>query len=731
MSKLLSRRLCLTTAIALTMASPALAQTETALDELVVTAQKREQNMQDVPISMSVVTGEQIADYHQTDLHDLMNSVPNVYVQRLNAADVVYIRGFGSAPANFAFDQSVSMYKDGIYAGRGKQFEAPFFDIERVEVLRGPQGALFGKNTPAGAISIVTAGPTRTFQGRVAGAYNFDLDGTEISGFVSGPLSETLSARLAVKFLDQDGWIHNVNTGYNDPRKKQRLARASLRYEPTDTVDVTAKLEYSDSQVRGANIVLAPPNAAGPITTVRYSDGNPFGYPEANKVRSTNGSVVANFAWRDHTVTSVTGYSHYDAERTNVYSTDVPALYSNRMPEEFRQVSQEVRLLSPVGQRLEYVVGAYVDRSTYDLGYYLAYNMLGGTLAGRQHSEFEQTAKTYSLFGQGTFNVTDDLRLIGSLRWTQTDKKGAYDTYLDAGRPQRAITSARGKLSEDYLDPSVTVQYDLTEAIMFYAVYGRGSKSGGFVSNSFGTVDSTFIFKPEKSTNYEAGIKSTLDDGRVVLNVSVYDTTFKDLQSSIYDPTISAFVTKNAAQASSRGVEAVFLWQPVTSLKITASGAYQDAKYDDFPGSTCLARQPVTACNPANPASIAANNIAGAPLTYSSKWTGNLQVAHKAALTEDLQLTSAVGLAYRSKYYNADNQSTVYGIQKGYTKVDARLALGHADSGWEVALVGKNLTDERTYNFSFLLPAPLTADPRVHKFLDEPRTILLEASLEF
>lgn len=710
---------------------------DASVAEVLVTAQKREQKLQDVPISMSVVTGQQMADFHAKDLKDLALSVPNLFVERLNAADVIYIRGFGSAPSNFAFDQSVSMYQDGVYAGRGKQFEAPFFDIERIEVLRGPQGALFGKNTPAGAISVVTAGPTATFQGGLDANYNFNLDGVEASGFISGPITDKLSARLAVKGLDLGGYVPNRTTGKDDPRRKQGLARLTLRYEASPDLDFTAKLEHSDVHVLGANIVLASTTVPGQVTKDRFADGNPFGHAEAENIYANAASLTANYRFGDYTLTSVTGYSTFGANRSNAYSRDVPAIYVNRIIEHFKQFSQEVRLLSPSDRRLEYLIGAYYDWSDYDLGYPKIYNLGGGAVAGSITSDFTQRAKTYSVFGQGTFHVTDELRAIGSLRYSRTEKTGHFETYLIRGAPLGRITTADGDIGEDTVDPSITLQYDVAPDIMAYATYARGSKSGGFVSNTVGTVDSTFIFNPERSTNYEAGVKSSFFDNRLVANVSLYYLEFSDLQTSVYDPSLNppAFVTKNAAKARSKGVEAAVTWKPARDLQINWSGAYQEANYKDFPGANCLARQPLSVCNPAAPAgapnSVANNNLAGAPLTFSSKWSGAAQIQHTAALGDDLELTTTGAVNYRSRYYNSDDQSPIYGTQPGYAKVDLRVQLSDVDERWKLALVGKNLTNKRTYSFAFAWPASLTNFPTAHKVLDETRTFAIEGGFRF
>jgi iron complex outermembrane receptor protein len=266
---------------------------------------------------------------------------------------------------------------------------------------------------------------------------------------------------------------------------------------------------------------------------------------------------------------------------------------------------------------------------------------------------------------------------------------------------------------------------------MVYATYGRGSKSGGFVSNTYGTTDATFAYQPEKSENYEAGIKSTLADGRLVLNVSVYDTKFKDLQVSVYNPTLSVYQTGNAASASSKGVEGSAAWYPIDNLDFTLAAAYQDAEYDDYPGAACLATQSLAECDPAVPASIAANNIKGAPLPYTSKFSFSGQGHYRMELPGEIALDTTVAISGRSKYFDSDNESPLFGRQKGYAKIDARIQYAPNDEHWHVALVGKNLTNEKTTGSAFNLPAPITPVPRAILYLEETRNIAIEAGVKF
>ena len=209
---------------------------------IVVTAQKREQDIQDVPISMSVVGGEQLADMGIKDFNELDRYVPNLYVQTTPGNNAFYIRGIGSQPGNLAFEQTVGLFVDGIYGGHARQFQAPFLDVERIEVLRGPQGALVGKNTSAGAISVVSAKPTRDFRGQIDASYEFELGGGRLFGMVSGPVSDLVSVRLAGQYEKSDGYVRNLIQGGNETKREAWFGRASVLLDSGGPVDVLVKV---------------------------------------------------------------------------------------------------------------------------------------------------------------------------------------------------------------------------------------------------------------------------------------------------------------------------------------------------------------------------------------------------------------------------------------------------------------------------------------------------------
>ena len=731
--------------ITVAASSAAIAQeTSGTVETVTVTAQKRAEDVQKVPISMTVISGASLEQFHQSDLHSIMNTIPNLFVLQSGVDDTVAIRGFGSGPNNIGFDQEVSIYEDGIYGGRSAQFMEPFFDVDHVEVLRGPQGALFGKNTAAGAVSIITAGPTEDFEGSATASYNFIESGVDTSAYVSGPVADDLGARLAVKFLDQDGFIKNLATGKDDPQTEDMLARLTLKFEPTSNFDVTGKVEYNNTQVQGGINVSGPLNALVSPPDTRYLPNpvGPFGETEGNGVIATNSSVTANYHFDGLTLTSISGYSEFTTHRLSAYDQTLPgggitgSPFVNGFPERFNQESEELRLLSPTGQSFEYVVGAYVDAADYNLYQFRDYNF-GGGFAGQDHTNFKQHSSTYSVFAEATYHIEDDLRVIGSLRYSNTSKDGGFTSGITFGAglagPPSAYTSANGQIDEGSLDPSLTVQYDASKNIMFYATYAQGSKSGGFVSNTYGTTDADFTFKPEKSTNYEVGMKGTFLDGRLVANGTLFNMKFKDLQESAFDSTIESFVTNNAGSATSRGFEGTLTWLPIDTLELSSSFAYLEAKYDNYKGAACLALDPISVCNPAdsNPAdpnSVVNHNIAGLPLLYASKWTGNVQAHHTLPISDNLQVDTTLVASLRTKYFDSTDYDPNYGIQPTYVKLDARVQLGASDGKWDVAVVGKNLTDQLTVGSALAYPLGVE---RAIKWLDEGRSVAIEGTIRF
>ena len=426
------------------------------LEEVIVTATKRAAGMQDVPIALSVMSGERIAEQGIGSLEDLAVFMPNVHIAEGSSSDSIFIRGIGSG-INFGFEQSVGTFIDGIYFGRAQSSRSAFVDVERVEILKGSQSTLFGKNTIAGAINITTAKPSDEFEGSIELNAEAEFGGQSGTLTLSGPITDNFGARFVIKSEKSDGWMDNRAIGADEQEKDDLVARITLAWLPTDDLDVTFKYESGTSDTTGTNEVIsvATPAAAAFYTTAdsNFAQNSGFGY---DKSEATFGSprrgeafhdsdwdistLTVEWALGEHTLKSITGYVDYGFEtaRDSDYSA-ILGIHRER-DESHKQFTQEFLLTSPLSDTFEYLAGLYYqdeelehDRLTdVDLSNFLAAGVPlpdpGGLVSsggadGTGINTFNQDAQTLSVFFQGTFHLRDTLRLIAGIRYSEDEKE--------------------------------------------------------------------------------------------------------------------------------------------------------------------------------------------------------------------------------------------------------------------------------------------------------------------
>ena len=700
------------------------------LFEVTVTAQKRAQSLQDVPISMAVIDGEELANRSIKNFEEFSALVPNFTVVRTPGANAIFMRGIGSGPGSPSLDQSVVMFVDGIYGGRSRQFMAPFLDVERVEVLRGPQGALVGKNTSAGAVSIVSAKPTDTFEGQVAAEYDFDLKGPTLTGVVSGPVSDSLSLRLAAKYQDIDGYIRNTLANRDETLRNEKSGRLTAVYE-AGNFTITGKAEVARLQLDGTPLQVTS-NRLGRYLDYTKEMLSSLG-PDFDTNDSNTGVVTVDWRLGEHTLTSITGYSEYETRQgvdADFFERD---LAYSRFDENFSQTSQEIRLLSPTGGTLEYVVGAYWHHN--DL---LETRTTATTFApaGNTIRYFDQGSSTVSAYTQATWNFSPQFAAVLGLRYTKEDKDASYRRVAGA----TAIATGTGTvqanfadtLSENEVDPALSLQWRPTSDRMLFASYSQGSKSGGFQGAIANATPAAFEFKPETSESIELGFKQSLG-GNGYIDIVAFDTTYQDLQVSVALPTTAtgstfAFYTGNAGEASAKGVESTGAYRFNENFRVSGSLAYTDAKFDDYVDGPCATGQA-----PTNPARGSCNNT-NVGLPFAPEWSGNVTATWVQDIGSSMELDLSVTANFRSEYRAEFTNDPLF-VQGGYTKYDARIGLTIGDA-WEVALLGRNLTDKKT--FSFATAAALANNPALGispdarmQVVDMPRTIALQARYNF
>ena len=765
---------------ALTGVFPALASAQgNILEEVIVTAQKREQSLQDVPISVAVTSGEDIEKQSLTDLGELAAQTPNIIISDAPASDQLYIRGVGSS-INGGFEQSVGTFVDGIYHGRSRYSRGVLFDVERVELLRGPQSTYFGNNAIAGALNVITRKPGDEFEGYVNVLFEPDDGERSVELAMGGPVTDTLGIRVASKIYGMSGFVRDFHSGVQGPDLDDKLIRATVAWNPTDTFDATFKAEIAESDgTRNPHFQLfnCPPAggfpgpgggcaaALGAFGTLNDElDTIGADTPGEFTAAHTREYVLTlNLDMLNHTITSITGYSNYDYRQGfDGDSVPLPLLGVN-FNEDFEQYSQELRITSPTGNRFEYIAGFYWQTS--DLfnqnkiyadivSPLLLFSPVGPLYApflpvGPQN-DLTQDEETFSLFGSLTWHVTDSLRGTVGLRWTDVEKDGVKSLFIGSTNGAAALSGPftplpfplsmfplppRGpvagglgtphgpvplSISNDDVTPSANVQYDVTEDIMAYFSFSQGFKAGGFDAQNVSGPPDPLTFGPEEVDAYEAGVKATWLDGRLATNLTWYRNEYTDLQQAVLQTGIT-FNVENVGELVVQGVEFDATLRMTENLTISTAVAYLDSEYESYPNGGCTALQSLRFAM-SNPGQTCLQDLTGKPSPYSPEFSGYVHARHVLPLPRDLRVVTDVNVYFTDDFeVISDNDPLV--TQDSYAKLDARIALGNQGNTWEIAVVGKNLTDK--YTRSFANDSPLAAGT-FQMLLDRPRSLAIQ-----
>ncbi|MBS3961951.1 MAG: TonB-dependent receptor [Sandarakinorhabdus sp.] len=738
---------------------------EGGLEEIVVTAQKRVEGLSDVPISISVVTGRTIENYGQSNLEAISSSVPNLKITQTAIGNRIGIRGIASGD-NKGFEQSVAMFVDGISYGRDQLSRMPLVDLQRVEVLRGPQPTLFGKNAIAGAVNVVSRRPTEEFEGSVSASYEFEHKEKRFTGVLSGPISETISARAVGYYRDMDGYFFNTRQNRTEPSVREAFVRGIIDFNGVGPLTADLKLEYADFSTKGQ-----PREIFGPVGIYRAVFAGPLavetnedwiradgGYESQNKV--FNSVLTVNLEIGDHTLTSVSGVLDYNVRETiDVDFVNPVLLDGTRQTENYRQYTQELRITSPGDSRFNYIAGAYYQHSSLGVTDHVrfspfflatAFRPLGDTSNDRVYF---QKSDLFSVFAQGEFALADTLRITLGARFNHEKKSGGRTLAINRGPLSitppsgapisttavigtfRALNieahSISGDLSENSFNPMANIQFDVTDDLMFYASFARGTKAGGFDvrSNSLPTSTTvarpgTFQFGDERADSFEAGFKYQTRD--VAISVSAYRTKYKDLQTNVFDGVLN-FNVRNASDAKTQGVEADMRWAVDEHFTLSGAVAYLDFAFTNFPQGQCYFGQ--------------VSDVAGGFCSYTGKrnqltpkWSGNLNGDFSHEIGGGMKLGVNLNADFSSSYISSANLDPRT-KQDGYVKMGARLSLGHIDNNWTIALVGRNLTDERIKQTSGNAPLATTFTGNrgvaYNAIYDRPRNIALSFDFQF
>jgi iron complex outermembrane receptor protein len=815
-----------TVACCLVLFSLPLALHSAVLEEVIVTAQLREQSLQDVPVSVSAMSGQKMMDAGLNKIQDLQAYVPNLTMSENGIGTAIYIRGIGSG-INQGFEQSVGMYVDGVYYGRAQLARAPFLDLARVEVLRGPQNILYGKNSIAGAISIITARPSDEFEGMVSVVYEPEFDEQVFDVALSGPLSDTVGWRFAARKREFGGYIENLTLGRDEPSYDEETLRMKLLWDAEDDLTVSLKVEFGAFDVLGRQVEIINDGAStdsNPLFTGRtYAEiTNDTQVPGVLDVdshdsvlnnyqdfkRSSNGdysfndtlnfTLSADWLRDEHLFTSTTAFVAYEYD--DLCDCDFTAAEGFKLvlKEEYQQISQEFRWISPVGQAWEYIAGLYFQKNELDFFDSIIVdsdlivqllNAADGTEGGARGDrdpnplgtspeeiagigdagnaianltsprDYSSDSMLGSGFIQATWNMREDLRLTLGGRYSYEDKSGSRKfrfgnlDYSERPFGETDTVSAlsfaaerhdlKGDRQESQFSPSINLQFDFTADIMTYLTWSRGYKSGGFDarSNASPSADpvpqnpnapgdvrprpvliGTFEYEEEESESIELGAKMSLFDGAAEFNAALFNTRFDNLQVSIFDGTLG-FNVGNAATAVTQGVELDGRWQITDSLMLAGALAFLDFEFKDYENGQCLAGQQPTSADGLN------CDYSGKTNQYVADWAGNVLLVWRAPLTDTLGVGISLDAIFTDDYNPAQNLDPDVD-QEGYVKWNARVSIAALDERWDVALVGKNLTNETIITYANDTPTSYTifGSKGHYAFLESPRSIALQAN---
>lgn len=746
-----------TATIALCSALPAIAQeappaapevqADGPLDRVVVTARKREENLDDVPISVSVLSGDQLESEGIVRLDQAVQAMPGVSVTPTPVGDLLFVRGIGSGE-NQGFEMSVATFVDGVHFGRGRSARHAFLDVNRIEVLKGPQPILFGKNTIGGAFNITSNKPTDEFEGYIEEYIEPEFGTFQTTGMVSGPITDTLRGRLVLRSFMTDGYMNNSFRGTDEPERNDWVGRGTLAWTPTDDLEITFKGEYGEGRMKGGYAQIS--RAVAPLSglvlgidpdaefVLDYNKSGPGTVaPWDREFDDTNTyNSTLNVAWDigDFTLTSVSSYVGYDVDYAFDSDFTPLNLVHQTWDQHWSTWAQEFRLDSPANETFEYTVGFYYSTEKFKNGKRFSFNFGQTPLpfpAADRVQRFVQETEGWSAFAQGTWHMTSDLSVVAGVRHT-VDEKDMYKQLFWANptantpNPALVIFPAIGlgtpheyigvDRSTDNNSFELTLQYQPDE-VMYYASYKQGFKAGGFDEGNATGVLSDIMFDDESANSYEAGLKGRMLDGALVGRVALFHSTYDDLQVSIFDG-VASLIVGNAAESSTTGLEVEGQWAVNDKLVLSGAATYLDAKYESYVNGPCSFGLGASC------------NLSGRTLPYSPDLTANL-----GARWED-QFVGGWTYVVSANAFYSDAFSTAGDLdprvaQDAFTKIDASVTFTSPDDVWSFSLIGKNLTDEVTSHFGDDIPLSNILGNNYQQYVDPPRTIAIQARYQF
>ena len=667
----------------------------TEIDEIIVTATKRSASLRDLPMSIEAFNSEQLSERGVQNINDLQYQAAGLRIGEYQGKALVSIRGIGNQQLSEGAEGGAALHLDGVYLGSRFDQSRGYFDLERVEVLRGPQGTLYGRNATGGAINIITRAPTEAFEGgfkTTIGNYNLG----QFEGFLSGPLVDNnILGRVAVKLKAHDGFTQNLYNGE--------------RYDNADVASIRAKLKFVGKENFSADLVfdLNKDDGVQVAHTERFDPSVPAGgeafggfLPTAlsadqrvvahdadtfQEIETEGASLRLAWDFENATLTSLTAYrsmsylGSYDVDYT-----DYNGAYFREFVVNSDQMSQEFNLASIGTGSLQWILGAFYFEQESDSHIYMP---VPGQFGGYQlfFEAPEITADAYALYGEVNYEISDRLKVDFGARYSREKKTLIESQYI----PEFFFYPPEIAVDDAWTDftPKVAVTYDLDDNSMFYATISKGFKAGGV--NTFALQDSAF--DAEKVTNYEAGLKRSYLDSKFNVDLSIFRMDYTDLQvfqiTNIAAGTgtnLSINTVTNAGSSIIQGIELGFQARPTERISIDGNISFLDATYDEL---ELTALKPGADGQPQNE-DVSGNRLAGAP-----EWSANLGVTYAMDVGEWGTARLRGEYSFQDQvYFRPHNEDRV--SQDAYSLANLRLIFLDRESRWQYTLYAENLTDE-------------------------------------
>ncbi len=669
------------------------------LEEVIVTAQKKEENLQDIPIAVSALSSDTATQLGIQNSSDIAIVTPGLTVSELFGSVQPYIRGVGNDLTQ-GVETSVATYVDGIYLKNLLSQQQNLMGIQRTEVLRGPQGTLYGRNATGGAINIITTNPGAEPEANIELGYG-NYDDKSVSTYVSGPLSDSVFGNLTLNYNEREAYVENLSVlGDDIDDTKDLNGRAKILYSPSDSFEAILSVAYTD---RDQDEIQVRPQAqvpsSGQILGAVIGGGNQTSRPHKvytehdNRLEIEQTVVGLHLDWEfdNFLLKSITSYqdietlqyTDFDGTDTDFFAVDVDG--------GFETYTQEFQILSSPDSELEWIAGLYYlydeggfDRVLFDFG-----------AAGNRILNEENTTEAAAVFGQLTYPFLDNWRVTAGLRYSYEEKELSEQKQVD-----NLGTGVEGELpfpvSEDWdaVTPKLAVDYTFENGLLLWASYTEGFKSGGFNTSQFTPGVIPEPLDPEDLESIEAGVKGDFLDGSLRLSASVFSYDYKDQHVQVISADASALV-QNAASSSIEGfeLEGQVIFAPWFSLDFGFS--VLDAEYDEFPNAQAFIigtspgdLDPTGFINQTTSVDASGNQTVRSPdFTYFIAPRFDIPVSSGSLVLSGIY-------SYSDEFtYDAAGQ----GVQDDYGVLNASLTYTSENEGWYARLWGKNLTDEEYF----------------------------------